>query len=81
MKRSTCSLAALLVLGACGTPGRPLLVREDGDAKAYPSDFRACKAQADRLYDPADPELAQGRYDTVARCLMARGYTYEPRSR
>lgn len=82
MIRSTCCLAVLvLVLGACAAPGRPILVREDGDARAYPSDFRACKAQADRLYDPADPELAYGRYNIVVRCLMARGYTYEPRAR
>lgn len=81
MIRSTCCLAALLVLGACAAPGRPILVREDGEARAYPSDFTACKAQADRLYDPADPEFAHGRYNTIVHCLMARGYTYEPRAR
>lgn len=80
MMRSTC-LLALLVLAACASPGRPVLVRDDGDVAAYPGDFRACKAQADRLYDPTDPELAHGRYNTIVFCLMARGYTYEPRMR
>ena len=58
-----------------------MLVREDGDRGAYPGDFRACKTQADRLYDPADPLLAHQRYQTIGDCLMARGYTYEPRAR
>ncbi len=80
MTRSTC-LLALLVLGACAQAGRPMLVREDGDMASYPADFGACKAQADRLYDPQDPDLAPDRYDTIGLCLMARGYTYEPRMR
>jgi hypothetical protein len=81
MKRSTCCFVTFLVLGACAAPGRPVLMRDDGDRAAYPADFGACKARADRLYDPADPALAFGRYDTVVSCLMAKGYTYEPRTR
>lgn len=81
MLRSACCLMAFLVLGACAAPGRALLVRDDGDLGAYPRDFRACKGEADHLYDPADPLLAPGRYDTIATCLMAKGYTYQPRLR
>ncbi len=58
-----------------------MFIREDGDTARYPADFSACKARADRLYDPRDPGLAHGRYDTIALCPMARGYTYEPRMR
>ena len=48
---------------------------------AYPEDFRACKAETDRVYDPANPFLAAGRYDSIGACLMAKGYTYQPRLR
>ena len=81
MTRSTYFLASLLVLGACTQPNRPVLVREDGSVAAYPADFRACKAEADRLYDPDNPELAPSRYHSIGLCLMAHGYTYEPRIR
>ena len=81
MLRSGCCLLALLVLGACVAPGRPMMVRDDGNLGTYPGDFHACKAQADRVYDPANPFLAAGRYDTIGACLMARGYTYQPRVR
>jgi len=58
-----------------------MMVRDDGNLAAYPADFRACKSQADRIYDPADPFLAPGRYDSIGACLMAKGYTSEPRLR
>ncbi len=81
MLRSACCLLALLGLGACVAPGRALMVRDDGNLGTYPGDFHACKAQADRVYDPANTFLAAGRYDTIGACLMARGYTYQPRVR
>jgi hypothetical protein len=81
MVRSACCLLALLLLGACVAPGRAIMMREDGNLGAYPADFRACKGEADRVYDPANPFLAAGRYDSIGACLMAKGYTYQPRSR
>jgi hypothetical protein len=81
MVRSACCLLALLLLGACVAPGRAIMMREDGNLGAYPADFRACKGEVDRVYDPANPFLAAGRYDSIGACLMAKGYTYQPRSR
>jgi hypothetical protein len=81
MVRSACCLLGLLLLGACVAPGRALMVRDDGNLAAYPADFHACKAKADRAYDPANPFLAPGRYDSIGACLMAKGYTYQPRMR
>jgi hypothetical protein len=81
MIRPARCLLLLLALGACAMPRGAMLGRDDGDVAAYPRDFYACKAEADRLYDPADPAQAHGRYNTVVSCLMARGYTYEPRVR
>ena len=57
------------------------MVRDDGNLGAYSADFHACKGQADRIYDPTDPFLASGRYDSIGACLMAKGYTYQPRLR
>lgn len=74
-------LLALLLLGACVAPGRAIMVRDDGDLGAYAADFHACKADADRVYDPANPFLAPGRYDRIGACLTAHGYTYQPRVR
>jgi hypothetical protein len=72
---------ALVLLGACVAPGRAMMVRDDGNLGAYPGDFHACKANADRVFDPANPFLAPMRYDTIGSCLMAKGYTYQPRVR
>ena len=80
MVRSACCLLALFLLGACVAPGRAMMVRDDGNLGAYPGDFRACKTQADHVYDPANPFLAPGRYDVIGACLMAKGYTYQPRT-
>jgi len=57
------------------------MVRDDGNLGAYPADFQACKGQADRIYDATNPFLAPGRYDSIGACLMAKGYTYQPRLR
>jgi hypothetical protein len=81
MLRSACCLLALVLLGACVAPGRAMMVRDDGNLGAYPADFHTCKREADRVYDPANPFLAPGRYDSICACLMAKGYTYQPRSR
>ena len=81
MARSVSCLLVFLLLGACAAPGRAIMMREDGNLGAYPVDFRACKREADRIYDPANPYLAAGRYDSIAACLMAKGYTYQPRMR
>lgn len=58
-----------------------MMVRDDGNLGTYPGDFHSCKGEADRVYDPANPFLAPSRYDAIGACLMAKGYTYEPRSR